>query len=246
MAAALVADLFRIWLTLPMLLSLTILTQLIGAQDPTPSTVSVFLPSYGPRDWAALRGSIISSNDAETAYTIFCAPDRIYSCNIGGDTLLPFTFIEGPSTYHYEQSVDSTISVTQACLLSNTTVAICSGSTSLGAITLGPLSGPSSTSVAPFTLTDSSIHWGVLTLATPPLTSVAGGLTFTYYSSGVTGLASAPEPTASAAVATTTDSIGVATGATNSPSAQLEDTSGAGKLVIVGFTTTLLVSVLLW
>ncbi|XDG04914.1 hypothetical protein ABKA04_004529 [Annulohypoxylon sp. FPYF3050] len=139
--------------------------QSIGAQDPTPSIVSVFLPSYGPTDWAALRGSIISSNDAETTYTIFCAPGGSHSCNIGGGTLLPFTFAEGPLTYHYEQTVDSTISITQACVLSNTTAATCSGSTSLGAITLGPLSGPSSTSVAPFTLADNSFRDALATAA---------------------------------------------------------------------------------
>ncbi|KAI1454637.1 hypothetical protein F4805DRAFT_460580 [Annulohypoxylon moriforme] len=258
MAAVLAANLSRIRLTLPLLLFLSILTQPIGAQDPTPSTVSVFLPSYGPRDWAALRGSILSSDDVETTYTIFCAPDRSNSCDIGGGTLLPFTFAEGPSTYHYERTVDSTISITQACLLSNTTAAICSGSTSLGAITLGPLSGPSSTSVAPFTLTGPSIHWAALTLATPPLTSVAGSLTFTYYGSGsgATGLAGTPEPTASGAVATTTDRKSTAVSATSSPSAQLESTSGAAKSgwrrcgsargPAVGFLAAILISIILW
>ncbi|KAI2471161.1 hypothetical protein F4781DRAFT_388212 [Annulohypoxylon bovei var. microspora] len=239
MAAVLVANLFRMWLMPIRLLFLSILTQPIGAQDPTPTTVSVFLPSYGPRDWTALRGSILSSNDAETRYTIFCAQDKSYGCNIGGGTLLPFTFAEGPSTYHYEQTIDSTISIYQACLLSDTTAATCSGSTSLGAITLGPLSGPSSTSVAPFTLTGPSIHWGVLTLAAPPLTSVAGSLTFTYYGtdsdpdsgSETPGLAGTPASTPFTATATATDGEITSASISTSPSAAVpESTSSAGRL----------------
>ncbi|KAI0895055.1 hypothetical protein F4806DRAFT_469777 [Annulohypoxylon nitens] len=221
MASALIAfaaNLSRIRLRQPLLLFLSILMQSIGAQDPTPSIVSVFLPSYGPTDWAALRGSIISSNDAETTYTIFCAPDASHSCNIGGGTLLPFTFAEGPLTYHYEQTIDSTISITQACVLSNTTAATCSGSTSLGTITLGPLSGPSSTSVAPFTLAGPSLHWAALTLAAPPQTSTAGSLTLTYYST-------------SASKATSTTSA-----ATSNPTAQLESTSGGRRSTITAFT----------
>ncbi|KAI1207767.1 uncharacterized protein F4807DRAFT_166390 [Annulohypoxylon truncatum] len=250
MAAVLAANHSRIWLTLSLLLFLSILTGPVGAQDPTPTIVSVFLPSYGPTDWAALRGSILSRNDAETTYTIFCAPDQSHSCNIGGGTLLPFTFAEGPSTYHYERTIDSTISITQACLLSDTTAATCSGSTSLGSITLGPLSGPSSTSVAPFTLTGASVRWGALTLAAPPLTSTASGLTFTYYGSG------APESTASSdAVATATMTMDNES-ATGTSSAQPGTTSGAGSLrwrcsgsetgVTVGFLVAILVCVLLW
>ncbi|KAI1090583.1 hypothetical protein F5B19DRAFT_318799 [Rostrohypoxylon terebratum] len=214
----------------PLLLFLSILTQSIGAQEPTPSIVSVFLPSYGPRDWAALRGSIISSNDVETTYTIFCAADESHSCNIGGGTLLPFTFAEGPLTYHYEQTINSTISVTQACVLSNTTAATCSGSTSLGAITLGPLSGPSSTSVAPFTLAGPSLHWAALTLAAPPQTSTAGSLTLTYYSTGAAG----PTDTSSSG---TVHSASATTATTNDPTAQIESesTSGGQKTIRTPF-----------
>ncbi|KAI1099840.1 hypothetical protein F4804DRAFT_320703 [Jackrogersella minutella] len=212
----------RMWLT-PALFLLSILAQVqpTRAQDPSPTTVSVFLPSYGPNDWAALRGSVISSNDTETTYTIFCAPESS-SCNIGGGDLLPFTFAEGPSTYHYERTVESSITISTACLLAGTTGVTCSGTTSLGSLTLGPLSGPSSTSVAPHTLPESAVGWGVLTLAEPPLTSIEGSLTLTYYGSGTTGLVAPTGSQGGSASATGTPNA--------APSAVSDDASCAGTL----------------
>ncbi|OTA99314.1 hypothetical protein M426DRAFT_325236 [Hypoxylon sp. CI-4A] len=112
-----------IWLSLPLVLLVSLLA---AAQDPAPApapapttptptpaptTAPIWLPGYGPMQWSRLRGSIVTSNDAETTYTIFCAPsDDDRRCKIGGHgLLLPFTFAEGPSTLHYDHTVASTL-----------------------------------------------------------------------------------------------------------------------------------------
>ncbi|KAI2603011.1 uncharacterized protein GGS25DRAFT_509626 [Hypoxylon fragiforme] len=107
-----VAD-FHGWFT-PLVLTLILLsfTQSIAAQD-TSSTVSVYLPAIRSAQWSQLRGSIVTSDNEETVYTIFCAPeqtstpgDRFASCSVGDDRL-PFTFTEGPSTLHYDHEDSS-------------------------------------------------------------------------------------------------------------------------------------------
>lgn len=92
------------------------------------STVSVYLPEYSDSDWAALRGSVISSVSAcpprhpspqqchpnnhqdksVTAYTVFCA-DQAPSCQIAGE--LPFVFTEGAHTLVYKGSEPGTLFV---------------------------------------------------------------------------------------------------------------------------------------
>ncbi|KAI1412680.1 hypothetical protein F5Y13DRAFT_189883 [Hypoxylon sp. FL1857] len=191
MAGQEAAGLPHMWPIIPLLLLVSVFTQPTQAQDSSLTTVPVFLPGYNATQWSFLRGSIVSSNDDETTYTIFCA-SVTHSCQIGGGTLLPFIFAEGPSTMHLERTVESTISVTSACELAGTTAATCHGSISLGAIAIGPTTGPTLESTAPFTLAGSDVArlWGVLTLDEPPLTSVdsSGSRTYTYYPSQATGL----------------------------------------------------------
>ncbi|OTA89319.1 hypothetical protein M434DRAFT_14625 [Hypoxylon sp. CO27-5] len=189
--APITASLSRIQHTLPFLLFICVFAQFIQAQNPNPTTIPIFLPGYNATQWSFLRGSVVSSNDVETTYTIFCA-SVTRGCHIGGGTLLPFTFAEGPSTMHFERTVESTISATSACQLSGTTAATCHGTISLGAVAIGPTTGPTVESTAPFTLTGSDVArlWGVLTLDKPPLTSVdpSRSRTYTYYPSQATGL----------------------------------------------------------
>ncbi|KAI1771585.1 hypothetical protein F4818DRAFT_207866 [Hypoxylon cercidicola] len=195
------AGLLGMWSLLVLVLSF--FAPYTEAQDLT--TVPIFLPAYEATKWSQLRGSIISSNDVETLYTIFCAPssrtatgEDLAGCAI--DSRLPFTFFEGPSTLHLGQTVESEFTVTQACDLAGTTAATCSFSTSLASsFSLGPLHGPVDTAQAPLALTGAAVQWGVLTLAQPPLTStVDGSRVVTYYpppSSSETAAVSTPTAT---------------------------------------------------
>ena len=88
--------------------------------------MSVYLPEYDDSDWAALRGSVLSSvsvpsrplpqNDrltnaqdkSVTAYTVFCA-DQSPTCHIAGE--LPFVFTEGAHTLVYKGTDPGTLSV---------------------------------------------------------------------------------------------------------------------------------------
>ncbi|KAI4860493.1 hypothetical protein F4820DRAFT_436645 [Hypoxylon rubiginosum] len=213
----------KLWLLLVLMLSF--FTPHIHAQDPT--TVPIFLPAYKATQWSRLRGSIISSNDVETLYTIFCSPstrtvtdgEDSNDCVIAGGGKLPFTFFEGPSTLHYGQTVGSDFAVTQACDLAGTTAATCSASTSLGAsFSLGPLRGPVDTALGPVVLPSTAVQWGVLTLAQPPLTStVSGSWIVTYY------LPSSSTSSTAAVVPTLT--------LTHTPTATSEGSAGAGASV---------------
>ncbi|KAL2257381.1 hypothetical protein VTK26DRAFT_251 [Humicola hyalothermophila] len=130
----------------------------------TNSTVSVFLPKYDDSDWAALRGSILSSDESATAYTVFCA-DQAPGCHIAGE--LPFIFTEGPQTLTYTGSAPGTLTADLECELDGTTAATCTGSSSLGPhIRQGSLTGPTQT-VWTTTFAAAEVTWGVLTLATP-------------------------------------------------------------------------------
>ncbi|KAI0005223.1 hypothetical protein F4779DRAFT_598646 [Xylariaceae sp. FL0662B] len=158
------------------LLLLWLLLMMDGAQAQDPTALPVYLPAYKPENWAELRGSIVGSNDAETTYTVFCAPPRhpgSTTCGIAGGDANPFTFVEGPQTLHYGNSVESSFALTLACALTGTTAASCSGSTSVAAgYTLAPsLTGPTQTSRAAAVYT--AVQWGVLTLAEPPRTTTA-------------------------------------------------------------------------
>ncbi|KAI0836808.1 hypothetical protein F5Y06DRAFT_272366 [Hypoxylon sp. FL0890] len=233
MASETTGALPHIWPILRLFLLLSVFAQSIQSQDVSPTTVPIFLPGYSATQWSLLRGSIVSSNDAETTYTIFCA-SVTSGCQIGGGTLLPFTFAEGPSTMHFERTVESTISATSACAISGTTEAICYGIVSLGAVAIGPSTGPTVESTPPFTLTGSDISriWGVLTLDEPPLTSVdSSSRTYTYYPSQATGLLGPGFSSVGESTETGTGSASTATsgtGAATSPTSEVR--SGAGKL----------------
>ncbi|KAL2266981.1 hypothetical protein VTJ83DRAFT_4258 [Remersonia thermophila] len=125
------------------------------------STVSVYLPEYGDSDWAALRGSVLSSDESTTVYTVFCA-----ECQIDGD--LPFVFTEGPHTLVYKGENPGTLTADLECRLEGTTAATCTGSSSFGPGYHGPsITGPTET-VWTSTFTGPGVTWGVLTLSTPP------------------------------------------------------------------------------
>ncbi|KAI1760914.1 hypothetical protein GGR53DRAFT_57520 [Hypoxylon sp. FL1150] len=175
-------------------------------QDPI-TTAPIFLPAYtNATVWSLLRGSILSTNDDETLYTIFCAPVTATTtattttwasgeqgvfpaCQIfDDDGKFPFTFWEGPSTLQVEHTVEGSYAITEACNLAGTTAATCSGTTSVAATaSLEALTdGPFESTLAPTTLTE--IAWGVLTLTEPPLTTTvtSGTITsvITYYPTG--------------------------------------------------------------
>ncbi|XXH01180.1 serine palmitoyltransferase component [Hypoxylon texense] len=210
-----------------LVLMLSFIAPHVQAQDPT--TVPIFLPAYKATEWSRLRGSIVSSNDAETLYTIFCSPSTrtvTSNENYGGCAIakIPFTFLEGPSTMHYEQNIGSDFAITQACILAGTTAATCSASTSAASsFSLGPLRGPFDTAQGPVTLTGTAVQWGVLTLAQPPLTStVSGSRIVTYYPPSSTSTAggggggvSTPTPTVTSEESTGPGVSAVETGSGN-------------------------------
>ncbi|KAK0659758.1 hypothetical protein QBC41DRAFT_44621 [Cercophora samala] len=128
------------------------------------STVSVYIPGYGEAHWAALRGSIIGSDQSATTYTVFCA-EKAPSCQIAGD--LPFVFTEGPETLKYGGIAPGTITADLECKLDGTTAATCTGSSSFGANHWeGTITGPTQT-VWTETFTTPEVTWGALTLTTP-------------------------------------------------------------------------------
>ncbi|SPQ25232.1 7a14c49c-b90d-442b-97a8-75d98e959c6e [Thermothielavioides terrestris] len=134
-------------------------------QTTTTTAVSVYLPEYSDSDWAALRGSIISSDESVTAYTVFCA-DQAPSCQIAG--ALPFVFTEGAHTLVYTGSDPGTLTADLRCQLEGTTAATCTGSSSLGANDReGTLTGPTQVAWTK-TFAAADVTWGVLTLSTPP------------------------------------------------------------------------------
>ncbi|KAI0382599.1 hypothetical protein F5Y04DRAFT_279891 [Hypomontagnella monticulosa] len=220
----------------PLLLVLSIFAGTIQAQDPGPTTVPVFLPAYRPQDWSSLRGSIVTSNDVETVYTVFCAHNETEAslhhtmtrCQIGN--LVPFTFTEGPSTLHIEDQIESKISITLGCTLTGTTAATCSGETILStSFRFGPLTGPTSTSVAPTALSGSRVGWGVLTLAEPPLTSTSGTRTITYYPS-TTGSAGGGNGTGSGSTGSSTSAPTATTTTEIVAPTSTTPTGGVGRL----------------
>ncbi|CAP67250.1 uncharacterized protein PODANS_1_22610 [Podospora anserina S mat+] len=128
------------------------------------STVSVYIPGYGEAHWAALRGSIIGSDQSATTYTVFCA-EKAPSCQIAGD--LPFVFTEGPGTLKYGGVAPGTLTAELECNLDGTTAATCTGSSSFGANHWeGTITGPTQT-VWTETFTTPEVTWGALTLTTP-------------------------------------------------------------------------------
>ncbi|GAB1316656.1 hypothetical protein MFIFM68171_06866 [Madurella fahalii] len=128
------------------------------------ATASVYLPEYDESDWAVLRGSILSSNESVTAYTIFCA-EQAPSCQIAAD--LPFVFTEGAHTLVYSGSAPETLTADLECDLDGKTAATCTGSSSFGSdYQQGAVTGPTET-VWTKTFNASDVTWGVLTLTTP-------------------------------------------------------------------------------
>ncbi|KAK4143360.1 uncharacterized protein C8A04DRAFT_12422 [Dichotomopilus funicola] len=147
-------------------LSVTLLGWLCAAADSVRghSTVSVFLPEYEESDWAALRGSVISSDKSVTTYTVFCA-EQAPSCRIAGD--IPFIFTEGAHTLVYRGTDPGVLTAEFDCQLKEKTAATCTGSSSIGVSHRdGPLTGPTET-VWTKTLTADDVTWGILTLSTP-------------------------------------------------------------------------------
>ncbi|EFQ30920.1 hypothetical protein CGRA01v4_08672 [Colletotrichum graminicola] len=146
------------------LLSLCLFSSnVVRADDTTTTTVPIYLPHYDANSWSQLRGSVISSNDKETTYTIFCAPQIPPDCDLAVE--FPFVFAEGESTLQFHGTKTSTLTADLGCTLSGTTAATCSGYSSLksGYIN-GKYTGPTEVSWTS-TMTGSEVQWGVLTLA---------------------------------------------------------------------------------
>ncbi|KAK6953390.1 hypothetical protein Daesc_005693 [Daldinia eschscholtzii] len=218
-----------------LLLCLMVFTRAAGAKKTTitpapsgPTAVPIFLPDVPGTQWSEWRGSIISSNNVGTVYSVFCAPDRI-GCSIAGDDLVPFRFTEGPGTLNVADTIAGT--VTQACDLTSTTAATCSGSTFVAgalAASLGPLL--SNTSVAPYTLTGASAaaSWGVLTLGDAPLTRTKGGKTYTYYTTSTATTTTATTAAGSESIPATTTTGQTAIGAGAGAGSASTSTRAAG------------------
>lgn len=136
------------------------------ADDDNPVTVPVFLPYYSTKSWSLVRGSIITSDDLETTYTIFCAPQTPLSCNLALN--FPFIFAEGNNTLRFEGTQTSTYTANLGCSLEGTTLAACSAYSSLkSGFTVGLYTGPTEISWSS-TLSGSEVQWGALTLAEQP------------------------------------------------------------------------------
>ncbi|KAI0850244.1 hypothetical protein F5Y00DRAFT_260540 [Daldinia vernicosa] len=184
------------------------------APSSRPTAVPIWLPDVSGEEWSRWRGSIISSNDVETVYTVFCPPERP-GCIVAAGNDMPFTFTEGPGTLRTAYTIAGTLSITSACILASTTAATCSGSTWVAAAgltqqqSLGPMTlslSLSNATAPPYTLSGTDVSWGVLMLGDAPLTSTRGGRTYTYYTT-TTSSESTPAPTTTgngpAAAATT-------------------------------------------
>ncbi|KAK3390242.1 hypothetical protein B0H63DRAFT_109557 [Podospora didyma] len=162
----------------------------VSPSETAATTISVFLPEYRDSDWAALRGSAISSwkDKSETIYTIFCA-EQAPTCQIAGD--IPFIFSEGPRTLSYGGSAAGIITADLRCELAGTTAATCTGSSSFGPnYRQGSLTGPTQTVWTKTFSGSAEVTWGVLTLATPG--PGAAGTT------NIDGTAVPPQPTSNA------------------------------------------------
>ncbi|KAL2129511.1 hypothetical protein VTI74DRAFT_7661 [Chaetomium olivicolor] len=173
------------------------LAEVAGAE----STVSVYLPVYDDSDWAALRGSIISSDASVTAYTVFCA-EQAPNCHIAAE--LPFVFTEGAQTLMYRGSDPGTLTADLECRLDGKTAATCTGSSSFGPnYREGPITGPTET-VWTKTFAAAQVTWGVLTLTTPgpnPVTTDIDGTVVGSMSPSPTSGANRPSNNGRAAMA---------------------------------------------
>ncbi|KAI6082792.1 hypothetical protein F4821DRAFT_246199 [Hypoxylon rubiginosum] len=229
--AALTASFFSGVRPLPLaVLILSFLASHIQAQDQdSPTTVPIFLPAYSKTElWSSLRGSVITSTDDETLYTIFCAPSATTTttgwieqsdfpaCNIAdGDGRFPFTFWEGPSTLHVNRVGDDSYSLTEGCSLYGTTAATCSATASVAATTY--LDGLTVVSTDSFVTTIAptaaiAVVWGVLTLAEPPVrTTITKNditLVSTYYPDTSNTDTAAPTETTVATITSTASVAG--------------------------------------
>ncbi|TDZ22729.1 hypothetical protein Cob_v004204 [Colletotrichum orbiculare MAFF 240422] len=148
------------------LLSLCIVScpDLAAAADIT--TVPIYLPHYDAKSWSLVRGSVIASNDKETTYTIFCAPQTPPNCDLALE--FPFVFVEGEQTLQFHGTKTSTLIADLGCTLGGTTAATCSGYSSLkSGYSNGLYTGPTEVSWTS-SLTGSEVQWGILTLADKP------------------------------------------------------------------------------
>ncbi|OLN97600.1 hypothetical protein CCHL11_01165 [Colletotrichum chlorophyti] len=172
------------------LLSLCLFSANLACADDI-TTVPVYLPHYDAKSWSQLRGSVIASNDKETTYTIFCAPQTPPNCDLAIE--FPFVFAENAETLQFHGTKTSTLyallcfprhcvvrlhgelttghhdSIADlGCTMKGTTAATCSGYSSLksGYIN-GIYTGPTEVSWTS-TMTGSEVQWGVLTLADEP------------------------------------------------------------------------------
>lgn len=144
-------------------LSLSLLPIAVVAAAQQSVSVSVFVPGYRASAWEGLRGSVITSDDSETLYTIFCADQTANNCQIDGD--LPFTFAEGPKTLHFSGADPGTITAALDCQLQGTTAAVCRGYSSFGEDYYA-VTGATETAWTR-TMSGDDIHWGILTLSSP-------------------------------------------------------------------------------
>ncbi|KAF9870337.1 hypothetical protein CkaCkLH20_12184 [Colletotrichum karsti] len=146
------------------LLSLCLLPATTLADDIT--TVPIYLPHYDAKSWSLVRGSVLASNDKETTYTIFCAPQTPPNCDLALE--FPFIFVEGQSTLQFHGTKTSTLIADLGCTLGGTTAATCSGYSSLKkGYSNGMYTGPTEVSWTS-SLTGSEVQWGVLTIADKP------------------------------------------------------------------------------
>ncbi|KAJ6779855.1 hypothetical protein PWT90_00852 [Aphanocladium album] len=132
------------------------------------TTAPIFLPYYDVSAWSALRGSILSSDDARncTAYTIFCRREPNQACNLALE--FPFIIVEGPKTVEFHGTYTSTFIANIECALDGRTAATCSGYSSYkSGFKNGHITGPTEISWTS-TLSGTDVQWGTLTMADLP------------------------------------------------------------------------------
>ncbi|KAJ9501350.1 hypothetical protein H2202_003144 [Exophiala xenobiotica] len=205
------------------------------------SVVNIFLPGA---DSQTLLGSIIKSDSSKTTMAIACPTDAdSVDCGFAG----PITVTVGPSTFHAQESFEST-SVVLDCKMTGTTAAMCAETF------VGP-AGLLATDISSLTASDASFDTSLTTTATTttlastdmayiPITltdSLGDDTTLsTTAASGASGSASTASGTGSSATqttgssSTTSGSSGTSSSGRASPSSDTNSGANRGDSRMLG------------
>jgi len=197
------------------------LAGVVAAQS---SVISVFLPGT---DDQTLLGSIITSDASKTTMAIACPTDAdADACGFPE----PITVTVGPSTFHAEESFEST-SVVLDCAVSGTTAAVCAetyvGPAGLIATDISAAASSFDTSVTTTAVTTTLSSTDVAFIPVTIVTTALGDASSNTASLG----ASASASTASATGTSGTQSTASASGSTGSSSTGTSSASSTGGAV---------------